>query len=399
MTWVRARQLGSSTRRRAIRCSSSSSWRWGRRTRTPRCRRAFRRYSPHVSIASRSASERCSSSRRSRDGASTSARVEELLPEPDRAGIAEHLVSLVHKQLIRADRSDMAGQDAFRFSHALIGEVAYQGMPKAASRRTTRARGALARSIDRTHRTRPSGTIWARPAATWPSSAGSAQHERRWPSPPRTGSATAADAALLRGDAPAGARLLQRAESLLESDDPTRAELLPALGAALFEAGELERAEQVLTEAIEHAGADQRLRSRALVERRARPPAGRDRPVRPTRSLTSWTRRSERSRATSAASAVPCVSRRSASLCRGSCRRGRRGLAARRRARAPGRRRGGAVRDPRLAGLRGPVWAHPGAGRDSSLPADLRPGPRQPGRRRPDVPADGGAARDGRRLR
>ncbi len=54
----------------------------------------------------------------------------ELLGERDRPQTATHLVSLVQQQLIRSDRSDLPGQDAFRFAHALIREAAYNGLPK-----------------------------------------------------------------------------------------------------------------------------------------------------------------------------------------------------------------------------------------------------------------------------
>ena len=56
--------------------------------------------------------------------------VAELLPELSRAEIAGHLVSLVNKQLFRPDHSDIPGEDAFRFAHVLIREVAYQGLPR-----------------------------------------------------------------------------------------------------------------------------------------------------------------------------------------------------------------------------------------------------------------------------
>jgi tetratricopeptide (TPR) repeat protein len=78
--------------------------------------------------------------------------------------------------------------------------------------------------------------------------------------------AAAADTALLRGDAPAGARFLERAESLLEPDDPARAELLPALGSSLFEAGRIADATRVLDDAIARTR-DPALRARAQVER------------------------------------------------------------------------------------------------------------------------------------
>jgi hypothetical protein len=56
----------------------------------------------------------------------------------------------------------------------------------------------------------------------------------------------------VRGDSPAGARLLERAVSLL-GDQPARTALLPTLGVALLESGRLEDADRVLEEAIERA--------------------------------------------------------------------------------------------------------------------------------------------------
>jgi tetratricopeptide (TPR) repeat protein len=78
--------------------------------------------------------------------------------------------------------------------------------------------------------------------------------------------AAAADAALLRGDLDAGARLLARAAALLDWHPEARAEVLPALGAALFEAGRAPDAVRVLDEAVADAP-DARLRARAQVER------------------------------------------------------------------------------------------------------------------------------------
>src|SRR6185312_13772269 len=41
--------------------------------------------------------------------------LEELAGEPDRGTVAAHLVSLVQHQLIRSERSEVPGEDAFRF--------------------------------------------------------------------------------------------------------------------------------------------------------------------------------------------------------------------------------------------------------------------------------------------
>ena len=217
------------------------------------------------------ASARCSSTPRSRGAASTSGALEELLPEADRAGIAAHLVALVHKQLIRAERSELPGEDAFRFAHALIREAAYQGLPKQRRaelhERVARWLEAPAGRPGRDHRPPP------RRGLPPPGRARARRASASGPWPPAAAErlAAAADAALLRGDSPAGARLLERAASLLESDDAARSELLPALGAALFEAGRIADAARVLDEAIARAP-EPRLRARAAGRARARAP-------------------------------------------------------------------------------------------------------------------------------
>jgi tetratricopeptide (TPR) repeat protein len=192
--------------------------------------------------------------------------VAELLAEGDRAWIATRLVSLVQKQLIRADRSDSPGEDAFRFAHALIREAAYQGLPK--QRRAEMHEGvagwlerrpgsrdeAIGHHLGEAYRLRAElGTV--------------GEHERALAAGAAQRLGAAARAALVRGDLPAGARLLEHAVSLLEPADPARAALLPELGAALREAGRLEDADRVLGEAVERAGEDSRLESRARVER------------------------------------------------------------------------------------------------------------------------------------
>ena len=58
---------------------------------------------------------------------------------------------------------------------------------------------------------------------------------------------------MVRGDLPAAANLLQRAAALLGEQDPARALLLLDAGEAAVDIGELERAESVLTEAVDRA--------------------------------------------------------------------------------------------------------------------------------------------------
>jgi class 3 adenylate cyclase/tetratricopeptide (TPR) repeat protein len=47
-----------------------------------------------------------------------------------RANVRSRLLALARKELIRPDRPEFAGEDAFRFRHLLIRDAAYQAMPK-----------------------------------------------------------------------------------------------------------------------------------------------------------------------------------------------------------------------------------------------------------------------------
>jgi class 3 adenylate cyclase/tetratricopeptide (TPR) repeat protein len=58
--------------------------------------------------------------------------VTELSPDQDRPQVRARLLALTRKELIRPDRAQFAGEDAFRFRHLLIRDAAYQGMPKVA---------------------------------------------------------------------------------------------------------------------------------------------------------------------------------------------------------------------------------------------------------------------------
>ena len=55
-----------------------------------------------------------------------------LAPEPQRDDVPSRLLSLVRKELVRPDRTQIAGDDAFRFRHILIRDTAYESLPKAA---------------------------------------------------------------------------------------------------------------------------------------------------------------------------------------------------------------------------------------------------------------------------
>ncbi len=53
-----------------------------------------------------------------------------LSPERCAPNVRPRLLALARKELIRPDRAEFAGEDAFRFRHLLIRDAAYQAMPK-----------------------------------------------------------------------------------------------------------------------------------------------------------------------------------------------------------------------------------------------------------------------------
>ena len=53
-----------------------------------------------------------------------------LLPESEGETLGEHLMALLRRQLIQPSPSASSVEDAFRFTHVLIQEAAYDGLPK-----------------------------------------------------------------------------------------------------------------------------------------------------------------------------------------------------------------------------------------------------------------------------
>ena len=188
-----------------------------------------------------------------------------LEPEHERRSVAAPLVALARKGLVGADRSEFAGEDGFRFTHALIREAAYAGLPK-------HERMGLHAGVAEWLGERPGAAdeivaFHLEQACVLAAELGIAgERERLLAAHAVERLRTAARAALARGDGDAGSALLQRAVALAAGDERARAGLLPALGASLFEAGRMTDAVRVLDEAIA-AAPDPRLQARAQVER------------------------------------------------------------------------------------------------------------------------------------
>jgi len=171
---------------------------------------------------------------------------------PDEVAMMDRLTSLVRKELVRPDKPQFAGEDAFRFRHILIRDAAYDALPKGTRAELherfadwLEANGAdlveldeiLGYHLEQAHLYRVQlgtadehGTELARRAATH--------------------IAAAARRSLVRGDTPAAIGLFERATALLLDDDPTRLRMLVSLGYALTDTGDWERAGVLLADAV-----------------------------------------------------------------------------------------------------------------------------------------------------
>jgi class 3 adenylate cyclase/tetratricopeptide (TPR) repeat protein len=194
-----------------------------------------------------------------------------LLPETEKAAADQHLKSLTRKELISPERSSLPGEDAYRFRHLLIRDAAYDAIPKV-------TRGVLherfADWLDEA-----AGTLQEQDEIIgyhleqsygYRTELGPVgEGERRLAEKAGRRLAAAGERAFARSDYSASVNLLSRASSLLPPDDPLRLSIMPDLGAAIGEAGDLDGARAVLGEAIERsevAGDDQR-RMHAVIQR------------------------------------------------------------------------------------------------------------------------------------
>src|SRR6266540_2866412 len=239
---------------KATRCSSRRWWRSFGRRRTERLlsRLRSRRCSPRASTSSNRMSGRCSSAARSKAGSSTGGRCR---PWPEEPQVMARLTALVRKELVRPDKPQLPGEDAFRFRHLLIRDAAYNALPKA-TRAELHERFAdwlgehgstlveldeiLGYHLEQAYRYRTElGAL--------------DDHAKELGTAASTRLAASGERALARGDMSAAGGFLEQATALLEPEEEARLRLLPQLGYALLEAGQLTRAETVLAEAGEAA--------------------------------------------------------------------------------------------------------------------------------------------------
>jgi class 3 adenylate cyclase len=190
----------------------------------------------------------------------------ELMRESELRELGPHLITLVAKQLVRPDRPELPGEDAFRFAHVLIREAAYEGMSKLVRADLHERLAAwlepkpeagdeiVGYHLEQAYRLRAElapvdepGRDLGRRAASRLLAAGRAARSR--------------------GDATAAVNLLERAGALIPAADEVRVQAQPELAGVLLAMGEYERAAAVLNEAIEVArrAGDERAEAHTLL--------------------------------------------------------------------------------------------------------------------------------------
>ena len=163
------------------------------------------------------------------------------------------LQELLRRDLLRPERPALAGEVAVRFRHELIRDAAYESLPKA---------GRVALHERHAHWLESLGTAVPEPDARIGfhleracrlarEVAKDGEEERRLAVRAGQRLAEAARHAHRRGDLSGEIGFLDRAVGLLGPDEPAAAELLPALGSALTEAGTFDQAADVAERAVE----------------------------------------------------------------------------------------------------------------------------------------------------
>ena len=171
-----------------------------------------------------------------------------------RTDLEHPLAALCNKQLIR--RAEPGAADDFTFSHILVRDTAYARLLK---RTRARLHERFAAWLTDTFRSRLAEYeeilgYHLQQSFRYRAELGPVDdHGRRLGAEASRYLSSAGRRALARGDMPAAANLLQRAAALLDEQDPARALLLLDAGEAAVDIGELERAESLLTEAVDRA--------------------------------------------------------------------------------------------------------------------------------------------------
>jgi class 3 adenylate cyclase/tetratricopeptide (TPR) repeat protein len=178
------------------------------------------------------------------------------------------LASLVRKQFVRPERSDVPGMEAMAFRHLMIRDAAYEGMPKAL-RADLHERFADWLEARAPEQEELIGYHLEQAQRYVVELGGDAEHQQRLAQQAAGHLRAAGQRAYERNDVPASVALLSRASDLMSAGDPETARTLIDFGIAVTEAGELDRGVDALERAISIAEAvgDELLSARAGIVR------------------------------------------------------------------------------------------------------------------------------------
>ena len=178
--------------------------------------------------------------------------MQHLTPEPTRAKISSHLLTLVRKDLIGPDNSAFAGDDAFRFRNMVVRDAAYGAMPKQARADLHERYGEwLERTTQHSPEYDPIVAHHFEQARRYLAELGPLDaHARALGDRAAELYAASAERAFDRGEVRAAAALLERSVASSAQEDERRHARLVQLGAAVRDSGDLTRAEELLREAL-----------------------------------------------------------------------------------------------------------------------------------------------------
>jgi tetratricopeptide (TPR) repeat protein len=185
--------------------------------------------------------------------------VEATSPEDERATVGRALMALVRRRLVLPERASAAGEDGFRFQHALIRDAVYAGVPEP-------GRAALHESVARALEDRGPELDESVGYHLEQAARGTRDPELQREAGRRLGAAGVR--AMKRVDARAAEDLLGRAVALLPDDDESKLELECALGIATKFGGDVVRSDELLDGVVHKsvAAGDVRIEHLARIE-------------------------------------------------------------------------------------------------------------------------------------
>ena len=182
--------------------------------------------------------------------------VQELLPPGARTGAGSHLMALMRKGFIRADRSQIPGDDGFRFGHILIRDAAYELLPKRSRAQLhERFEAWLASRLGSEAPDEILGYHLEQAYRYLTELGREDEHTRALGFRAARLAGEAGRRAEARGDAGATYSLVRRATELLPESDPDLPALLALLGSSRYEGGDVPAALEILGRAQSVAAA------------------------------------------------------------------------------------------------------------------------------------------------